>query len=151
MPSTEAAEGNLVVRVRARVRHGTAALAALCALACGSSFTSSTPLSSLGLLDPDQPRSAVPAVTVSSAGFSPQVLHVDHPVTVTFTNADTVTHRLEWAPELNWDNCPELETQIVLQPEKTAAVAFSEKDAVCTYHDVDHPGTPAFQGYIAIH
>jgi len=128
-----------------------AVLTALGAVACGSSFTSSTPLSSSGLLDPSQPRAAVPAVTISSAGFTPQVLHVDHPVTVTFTNVDSVSHRLESAPDLGWDNCPELRTPVVLAPGQAAAVAFSEKEVVCSYHDDDHPTITAFQGYIAIH
>jgi plastocyanin len=126
-----------------------AVLAALGAVACGSSFTSTTPGS--GLLDPEQPRAAVPAVTISASGFAPQVLHVNYPVTVTFTNSDTTAHRLESAPDLGWDNCPELKTPVVVAPGQAAVVPFSEKDAVCGYHDVDQPTVTAFQGYIAIH
>jgi len=85
--------------------------AAVCAAACGSSITRTIPLpSSSSLLDPSQPRAAVPAVSVTAGGFVPQVLHVNYPVTVTFTNADTAPHTLESAPELNWDNCPEMNT-----------------------------------------
>jgi len=147
----ETGERELVGRALARIRNGFAALAGLCAIACGSSFTSSAPLPGSDLLDPNQPRSPVPAVTVTATGFTPQVLHVDYPVTVTFTNGDAVTHRLESATDVNWDNCPELRTQLVLAAGEAAAVAFSEKEAVCAYHDVDHPAVAAFQGYIAIH
>ena len=122
----------------------------MCAAACGSSFTSNTPASS-SYLDPSQPRAAVPAVSITAAGFNPQVLHVNYPVTVTFTNTDTVAHTLESAPELNWDNCPEMNTVGTLKPGGSIAVPFSEKDAVCAYHDVAEASKTPFQGYIAIH
>jgi len=48
--STEVAEGRLVGRFQARTRDAAAALAVLCAIACGSSFTSSiTPAPSSSL------------------------------------------------------------------------------------------------------
>jgi hypothetical protein len=152
VPSTEGAEGRVVGGVRRRRCNALAAIAAaLCATACGSSFSSITPAPSLSLLDPSQPRSATPAVTITAGGVKPQVLHVDYPVTVTFTNADAVPHKLESAPELNWDNCPEMNTVGTLKPGQSKAVAFSEKDAVCAYHDAGQPSNTAFQGYIAIH
>jgi hypothetical protein len=151
MSSTEVAEGGSLCGVLARVRDATSVLTALCVMACGSSFTSSTPAPTSSLLDPSQPRSATPAVTIASGGVKPQVLHVDYPVTVTFTNTDAVPHKLESAPELGWDNCPEMATLETWQPGQVAAVAFSEKDAVCAYHDAGQPSNQAFQGYIAIH
>ena len=116
---------------------------------CGSSFTSSTPTPSL--LDPEQPRSPTPAVSITSSGVNPVVLHRDYPVTVTFTNNDTVSHKLESAPDLGWDDCPEMHNLGAIEPGKQLAVAFSEKDAVCAYHDAAQPGNVAFQGYVAIH
>jgi hypothetical protein len=136
--------------VRGRIlRHG-AFLAVLVATAgCGSSFTSSTPAPSL--LEPDQPRSPTPAVSVNPSGVDPVVLHRDYPVTVTFTNNDKIPHTLESAPELGWDDCPEMHNLGAVKPGKQLAVAFSEKDAVCAYHDAAQPGNVAFQGYVAIH
>jgi hypothetical protein len=103
------------------------------------------------VLDPSQPRAAVPAVSITAGGVKPQVLHVDYPVTVTFKNADAVPHRLESAPETIWDNCPEMNAVGTLKPGQSQAVAFSEKDAVCAYQDAGQPTNTAFQGYIAIH
>jgi len=142
------------VRAAARRRCSRVALigAAVCGAACGSSITRTVPLpSTTSLLDPSQPRAAVPAVSITASGFDPQVLHVNYPVTVTFTNADTVAHTLESAPELNWDNCPEMNAVGSLTPGQSKAVPFSEKDAVCAYHDVALRAETAFQGYIAIH
>ena len=118
--------------------------------ACGGSyFTSSTPDPSL--LDPSQPRSPKAEVDVKSTGFDPQVLHVDAPVTVTFVNEDSVPHTLQSAPNLGWDDCPEMRTVGTLQPSQRLAVAFSESDAVCAYDDAARASVTAFQGYIAIH
>lgn len=90
-------------------------------------------------------------MTVTAGGFKPQVLHVNYPVTVTFTNADTVPHTLASAPDLGWDNCPEMNAVGTLKPGQSTSVAFSEEDAVCAYHDAAQPSSTAFQGYIAIH
>ena len=152
MASTERAAGR-AVRPVANWRCGCVAaiVAAVCAAACGSSFTSSESPAPSSLLDPSQPRAAVPAVSITAGGFNPQVLHVNYPVTVTFTNADTAAHTLESAPELNWDNCPEMNTVGTLKPGESKAVPFSEEDAVCAYHDVAKAAITAFQGYIAIH
>ena len=122
---------------------------AMAAAACGSSINSSTSYTSL--LDPDQPRSPTSTITITSSGVSPVVLHRDHPLTATFVNDDTVSHHLESAPELLWDNCPEMNALGNLKPGERRDVAFSEADAVCAYHDAAQPGNVAFQGYVAIH
>jgi hypothetical protein len=114
---------------------------------CGS-ITSTTPTTSL--LDPSQPRTP-PDVSITSAGVQPVVVHVDHPVTITFTNSDTVARRIESAPELGWDDCPEMHGLAPIKPGEKLAVAFSETDAVCAYHDASQPTNVAFQGYVAIH
>jgi plastocyanin len=153
VPFTESGGARGVRSIATWGRSVAAIGAAVCAAACGSSFYSSTPVPSPtpSLLDPNQLRAAVPAVSITAGGFNPQVLHVNYPVTVTFTNNDTVAHALESAPELNWDNCPEMNTVGTLKPGQSEAVAFSEKDAVCTYHDVAQQSKTIFQGYIAIH
>ncbi len=79
------------------------------------------------------------------------VLHVGYPVTVTFTNNDTVPHKFEAAPELGWDNCPELNTLATLKPGAKVALPFVEKNAVCAYHDVAQPKVVSLQGYVVIH
>ena len=139
-----------MARGRGRLIGNCASLAVLVATAgCGSSFTSSTPVPSL--LDPEQPRSPTSAVSITSSGVDPVVLHRDYPVTVTFTNNDTVSRKLESAPELGWDDCPEMHNVATLKPGQQLAVVFSEKDAVCAYHEASQPGNVAFQGYVAIH
>ena len=77
-------------------RLGAAALVVCWATGCGSSITSDPK----ELLDPTQVRDDVPAVSITPKGVSPQTLHLDAPVTVTFTNDDRAAHRLEPAPEL---------------------------------------------------
>jgi len=121
----------------------------MAAWSCGSSITSSGP--QLGLLDPEQPRAAVPDITITSAGIAPLVLHVDHPVTVTFINHDTVPHKMEAAPELGWDDCPELHGFGTLKPGQSGSISFTEIDVVCPYQDAADPTNKKFQGYIAIH
>ncbi len=123
------------------------AVVASFSVTCGSvtSSTSSTPL-----LDPNQPRTP-PAVSITAAGVQPVVAHVDYPVTVTFTNNDTVARKLESAPELGWDDCPEMRGLEPLKPGEHRAVAFGEKEAVCAYHDAGQPANVAFQGYVVIH
>ena len=114
---------------------------------CGS-ITSST--SSAPLLDPNQPRTS-PDVAISAAGVQPVVVHVDHPVTITFTNNDTVARKLESAPELGWDDCPEMRGLEPFKPGEKREVAFGEKEAVCAFHDASQPANVAFQGYVVIH
>lgn len=139
-----------MLRVRRRFLRNSFFLASLVATAgCGSSFTNSTV--DPGLLDPEQPRSPTPFVSITSSGVVPVVLHRDYPVTVTFTNNDTVSHKLESAPDLGWDDCPEMRNLGTLKPGQQLLVGFSEKDAVCAYHEASQPGNVAFQGYVAIH
>jgi hypothetical protein len=139
-----------MAHVGGRILRDGAFLAALVATAgCGSSFTGSTSYPSL--LEPDQPRSPTSTVTIRSSGVDPVVLHRDYPVTVTFTNNDTVSHTFESAPELGWDDCPEMHNLAAVKPGRQLVVVFSEKDAVCVYHEVSQPGNVAFQGYVAIH
>jgi len=123
----------------------------LCVLAagCGSSITS--PPEGLSLLDPLQPRSQDSAVTISSAGVAPQVLHLNAPVIVRFTNGDRAAHKLEPAPELRYDDCPELSQLGTLQPGETGSVALSRGGLICAYHDAAGPSDPNFQGLIVLH
>jgi hypothetical protein len=114
---------------------------------CGS-ITSSTPTTSL--LDPSQPRTP-PDVSITAAGVQPVVVHVDYPVTITFTNNDKVSRTLESAPELGWDDCPEMRGIPPFKPGEKRPVTFGEKGAVCAYHDASQPTNVAFQGYVVIH
>jgi plastocyanin len=134
----------------------TAAVAVLALLTagCGNSIYTTSPNSSstpLQLEEDEPPLSPTPDVSITSAGFKPQVLHVEGPETVVFTNDDTVTHTLRNAPQLGWDNCPEMNEPLTLAPGAVGRVAFSEHDAVCTYDDADQPSNEAFQGYISLH
>jgi hypothetical protein len=130
-----------------------AAIAFLPFAACGSALYTTTPgvpPSPTSLLDPDQPRADKPDVNVTSAGLVPQVLHVNAPVVVTFTNNDSVPHTLRTA-DLGFDSCPEMNEFGTLLPGQSGKVGFRESDAVCTYSEVAQPENKAFQGYIAIH
>jgi hypothetical protein len=139
-----------MARTRRRLLRNSFFLASLVGIAaCGSSFTSSTV--DPGLLDPEQPRSPTPFVSITSSGLEPIVLHRDYPVTVTFTNNDKVAHKLQSAPDLGWDDCPEMRNLGTLKPGQQLVVAFTEKDAVCAYHEASQPGNVALQGYVVIH
>jgi plastocyanin len=131
-----------------------AVVLALLTAGCGDRIYTTSPSSSSTppLLEEDEPPlSPTPDVSITSAGFKPQVLHVEGPETVVFTNDDTVAHTLRNAPQLGWDNCPEMNQPLMLAPGEVGRVAFSERDAVCTYDDADKGAAEAFQGYIALH
>jgi plastocyanin len=145
---------SLAARLVARRTPGARATAALLLLtACGGSIYNTSPVGlspTTPLLDPDQPRADKPDVSITPAGVVPQVLHVNAPVTVTFTNDDTVAHTLRTA-DLGFDQCPEMNGFGTLLPGQSGSVGFSESDAVCTYSEVAQPANKAFQGYVAIH
>jgi plastocyanin len=137
---------------RSVVAAAAVAVACLLAAACGNSIYTTSPIPPTVPEEADtQPRSPTPDVSVTSAGFAPQVLHVDAPVTVIFTNNDTVPHTLRNAPQLGWDDCAEMNEPLTLAPGEVGRVTFSHPDAVCTYVDVARARETAFQGYIALH
>jgi hypothetical protein len=120
--------------------------------ACGSQITSSESFSDPGsLLDPSQPRSPDPTVHVTASGTSPQVLHLDHPVTVTFVNEDTVAHSMEGAPELRYSDCPEMSQLQPTDPGQTTTVTLERGGIICAYHDGRQPSVFAFQGILVVH
>jgi plastocyanin len=123
------------------------------ALGCGSSLTSApSPASSPeALLDPDQVRTANPVVIITAAGVNPQVMHLDSPVTVKFTNNDKVSHKLEQAPELHFDPCPEMDQLSALQPGDSGSVTITRGTIICAYHDAAGPSNVAFQGLLVVH
>jgi hypothetical protein len=123
-------------------------LALLWATACGSSITA-PPTNSL--LDPSQPRSPNPAVTVSAAGVDPQTLHLDSPVAVKFTNNDRVAHKFEAALELGDGDCPEMNQLGTLESGQSGTVAFTRSGIICAFHDAGAPTNFAFKGLLVIH
>jgi hypothetical protein len=133
--------------VRGGGRLGAAALVVCCATGCGSSITSEPKQ----LLDPTQVRDVVPAVSISAKGVNPQVLHLDSPVTVTFTNDDRAAHRLEPAPELAYGDCPEMSQLGTLQPGQKGTVLLTKGGLICAYHDSAGPADVAFKGLLVVH
>ena len=127
-------------------------LASVVGVACGSSITRSESVTTgLSLLDPAQPRAAEPTVHVTSAGVTPVVLHVDSPVVVTFVNEDSVTHRIEEAPELQYTPCPELAQLEEIRPGQRTTATIQRGNLLCAYHEASAPGNRAFQGLLAVH
>ena len=131
-----------------RPRHAPAVLALLCSTACGSSITA-PPTNSL--LDPSQPRSPNPAVTVSAAGVDPQTLHLDAPVGVKVTNEDHVAHKFEAALELGDGDCPEMNQLPTLEPGQNGTVTITRSGIICAFHDAGAPTNFAFKGLLVIH
>jgi len=153
MEDTEASRVGRAQQRRTSAARSSLALATGAALAmfvsaCGSSVTLS-PVE-LPLLDPSQPRDA-PTVTVSSAGVTPQVLHVNAPVTVSFRNSDGAAHRFEPAPELGYGDCTELGQLGTLAPGQNGTLAITRTGLICAYHDAAGPANRAFQGLIVLH
>jgi hypothetical protein len=79
------------------------------------------------------------------------VLHLDAPVTVTFTNQDSVEHRMEQAPELAYGDCPEMDKVGTLKPGRTGSVTVTRTAVICAYHDADRPTDMAFKGILVVH
>lgn len=84
-------------------------------------------------------------------GVAPQLLHLDAPVTVTFTNQDAVTHRFEAAPELGYGPCPEMAQLSTLEPGRSGTVVFTRTELICAFHDAAAPTNKAFQGIVVLH
>ncbi len=103
------------------------------------------------MLDPSQPRSPNPAVTVLAAGVDPQVLHLDSPVTVKVTNDDRVAHKFEAAQELGDGDCPEINQLATLESGQSGTVAFTRGGFICAFHDTAAPANSAFKGLLVIH
>jgi hypothetical protein len=124
-------------------------LATTLAGACGSNITS--PPESISLLDPLQARSESPIVTITGKGVAPQVLHLNAPVTVSFTNDDQAAHKIEAAPELRYDDCPEFAQLKTVPPGQTGTVTISRTNVICAYHDAAGPSDVNFQGLVVLH
>ena len=116
---------------------------------CGSNITS--PPEAISLLDPLQPRSEAPLVTITGKGVDPQVLHLNAPVTVSFTNDDKAAHKIEAAPELHYDDCPEFAQMKTVPPGGTGTVTLSRSNVICAYHDAAGPSDTNFQGLVVLH
>jgi hypothetical protein len=79
------------------------------------------------------------------------VLHLDHPVTVTFVNDDAVAHSMEGAPELRYSDCPEMGQLRPTPPGRSTTVRFTRGEVICAYHDATQPSAFAFQGILVVH
>jgi len=116
--------------------------------ACGSASVKDVP--PRGLLDPSQPRTD-PTVVLSSTGVDPVDSHLNHPVTVTFINRDTVRHQLESAPEIGNGPCPEMAQVGTIDPGGTGTVTISQANYICSFHDALQPSNLKFKGIIVVH
>jgi hypothetical protein len=124
-------------------------LVGLGSCACvGLSHTSSGPSS---LLDASQPRAEEPIVHISSSGTTPTQLHLNAPATVTFTNLDSVPHRLQDAPQLGFGSCPEINRVGTIPPGQGASIELVTVEFICAYADAAQPTNAAFQGVIVLH
>jgi len=117
--------------------------------ACGSVSVQDLP-STPSLLDPSQPRTE-PTVIITAAGVDPVDSHLNHPVTVTFINRDTVPHRLESAPEVGNGDCPEMAQVGTIDPAGTGTVTISNANYICSFHDGLQPSNVKFKGIIVVH
>jgi hypothetical protein len=117
--------------------------------ACGSASVQDV-TSKPGLLDPSQPRTD-PTVVISSSGVDPVDSHLNHPVTVTFINRDTVAHRLESAPEVGNGPCPEMEQVGTVPAGGTGTVTITQANYICSFHDGLQPSVLKFKGVIVVH
>ena len=120
----------------------------LAAGACGSGSTQTRPSN---LLDPSQPRSPDAMVIISPAGVQPQDSHLDHPVTVTFVNRDSVAHTPESAPEIGNGDCPEMSQVGRLEPGQSGTVTIDKANYICSYHDALQPAVLKFKGILVVH
>jgi len=116
--------------------------------ACGSASVKD--VAPRGLLDPSQPRTD-PTVVLSTTGVDPVDSHLNHPVTVTFINRDTVRHELESAPEIGNGPCPEMAQVGAIEPGGTGTVTISQANYICSFHDALQPSNLKFKGIIVVH
>ena len=88
---------------------------------------------------------------ISPAGVQPQDSHLDHPVTVTFVNRDSVAHTPESAPEIGNGDCPEMSQVGRLEPGQSGMVAIDKANYICSYHDALQPAVLKFKGILVVH
>jgi len=117
-------------------------------MACGSGSSGVSPTKPL--LDPSQARTD-PTVTITAAGVNPVDSHLDHPVTVTFINRDSVPHRPESAPEIGNGDCPEMEQVGTLAPGASGVVTIDKANYICSFHDGLQPTRLSLKGILVVH
>jgi hypothetical protein len=118
--------------------------------ACTSNTVRTVTLPASGLLDPSQPRTD-PVVTITAAGVSPVDSHLDHPVTVSFVNRDSVPHRPESAPEVGNGDCPEMAQAGTIAPGATGTVRIEKAGYICSFRDGLQPSALPFKGILVVH
>jgi plastocyanin len=118
--------------------------------ACGSASVKDVTTTPSGLLDPSQPRTE-PTVIISASGVDPVDSHLNHPVTVTFVNRDSVAHRLESAPEIGNGPCPEMAQVGTVDPGGTGTVTLTAANYICSFHDGLQPANLKLKGIIVVH
>jgi len=138
----------MALRVARASRVVTLVAALPVAAGCGSVSVQDVPKP--GLLDPSQPRTE-PTVIITAAGVDPVDSHLNHPVTVTFVNRDTVPHRLESAPEVGNGDCPEMAQVGTIDPAGTGTVTISKANYIRSFHDALQPTNLKFKGIIVVH
>jgi plastocyanin len=107
--------------------------------ACGSDTTSG------GGGTPGCTLSSAGTVTISSTGVSPKAVCVIPGSTVTFTNADTVSHTL--APDAA-TGCALLNVGPIAASQSVPVVFPAVLN--CAYHDAASPTNTAFQGSVSV-
>lgn len=118
--------------------------------ACGSASVKDVTTTPSGLLDPSQPRTE-PTVVISASGVDPVDSHLNHPVTVTFVNRDSIAHRPESAPEIGNGPCPEVTQVGTIDPGGTGNVTLTQANYICSFHDGLQPANLKFKGIIVVH
>jgi hypothetical protein len=132
------------------VRSTIAGALAIALAACTSNTVRTVTSPAAALLDPSQPRTP-PVVTLTASGVDPVDSHLDHPVTVTFVNRDTVPHRPESAPEIGNGDCPEMASVGTIAPGESGSVRIEKSGYICSFRDGLQPSNVAFKGLLVVH
>ena len=91
-----------------------------------------------------------PVVRLTASGISPQVTHVLSQTQIVFVNQDSVEQRIVAAPDLQYGECPEVDTVGVIRPGETRTLVLG-RYVLCAFRDANRPGQRAFEGLLFVH
>ena len=97
------------------------------------------PLAACGGGSPSSPSNGTSTITITAAGVSATQLSVSAGTRVLFVNNDTRSHNMTSDPHPEHNDCPEINTVGLLQPNQSRETGNLVAIRTCGFHDHDDP------------